>query len=29
MKFSQRLCEIKLGRAPIAMATAKNQVPQR
>ena len=28
MKFSQRLCEIKLGRAPIAMATAINQVPR-
>ena len=29
MKFSQRLREMKLGRAPIAMATAINQVPQR
>jgi hypothetical protein len=29
MKFSQRLCDAKLGRAPIAIAAAKNQVPQR
>jgi hypothetical protein len=26
MKFSHRLCEMKLGRAPIAMGTAINQV---
>jgi hypothetical protein len=29
MKFSQRLCEMKLGTAPSAMTTARNHVPQR
>ena len=29
MRFSHRLCEAKFGSAPIAIATARNQIPHR